>query len=713
MAKVSPNGRRGRRGVLAIGSAVACLALVSAAVAAGAGGTSAGEGSGPISGQAVDYGLSVPVRDLARNAGTGSGTPVPRTNPQTGAPGDTAPTGANHRGEAASDPLAGAPRAPGRTPATDLTFDGTGNPAGCGGCLPPDTVGDVGPNHYIQMVNATKVAIYNKAGVLQTPIFNLGSLFSTAPCTGNDGDPVVLYDELANRWVLSQFAATPNHHLCFAVSATANPLGAYHLYTFNTGPDFPDYYKMGVWPNGYYVSANEANYTAYAFDRTKMLAGNPASFVKFTGQTNFLMPADVDGPIPPAGGGLFYTFKDNNFHGGTDRLELFQLTPDFANPANSSFSLINTFPIASFTYTPCGFFVLDCVPQQGTAEGLDAIGEWPMQRFPYRSVDSVQHLVGNFTVGGGSGGAGAAIRWFELRNTGTGWSLFQEGTQDSPSVDQWMGSIAMDTSGDIALGYSESSSTTFPSIRYATRGPGDPLGTLQAEQVLQAGGGSQTSPADRWGDYSAMSVDPSNQCTFWYTNEFYAATSSSNWQTKIGNFTVPACVARPAFAANPASRNFGSQVVGTSSAAQTITVTNAGTADLDIATVGLAGGNPGDFVTENDTCTGATLVPSDSCTIDARFAPTALGARATNLRFTDNAPGATHDVQLSGTGVSTPPPPPPPPPVTTTTSTTPPVITPPPPVVTGQRAAALKKCKKKTTKEKRRKCRKRALQLPV
>lgn len=709
MSQVSSHGRRGRSRGIAVVSAAACLAVASGGVAAGAGGGSAGKGSAPISGEAVDHGLSVPVRDLGLNAATGSGTPIPRRNPQTGAPADGSATGRTHRGEAAADPLADATRAPGRTPPTALTFDGTGNPAACSGCTPPDTVGDVGPNNYIQMVNATKVAIYNKAGVLQTPIFDLGSLFSTAPCNGNDGDPVVLYDELADRWLLSQFAATPDHHLCFAISQTADPLGAYHLYTFNTGADFPDYFKVGVWPDGYYVSSNEATYSAYAFDRTKMLAGDPASFVKVTGQTNFLLPADVDGPISPSGGGLFYTFKDNNFHGGADRIELFQLSPNFANPPASTFSLINTFPIAAFTYTPCGFFVLDCVPQQGTAQGLDAIGEWPMQRFPYRSVNSVQHLVGNFTVGGGSGGAGAAIRWFELRNIGAGWTLFQQGTQDTPGVDQWMGSIAMDTSGDIALGYSESSSTTFPSIRYATRGPGDPPGTLQAEQVLQAGGGSQTSTFNRWGDYSAMSVDPANHCTFWYTNEFYASNSATAWQTKVGNFTVPACVARPAFAANPGSRNFGSQAVGTSSAPQTFTVTNTGTADLAITSVGLAGGNAGDFVTQNDACTGATLVPSGTCTVGAHFVPIASGARATNLRFTDNAPGSTHDVQLSGTGtVPTPTPIPTPQPAPTPQL---PGVTPPGP--TGQQAAALKKCKKIKSNVKRRKCRKRARRLPL
>ena len=349
------------------------------------------------------------------------------------------------------------------------------------------------------------------------------------------------YDELANRWLLSQFA-TPNH-LCFAISQTANPLGSYHLYTFNVG-SFPDYFKVGVWPNGYYVSANESTYTAYAFNRTKMLAGNPtAEFVKFTGQTNFLLPADVDGSTaPPAGGGLFYTFKDNSFHGGADRIELFRLTPDFATPANSTFTLVKTFPIAPYTYTVCGFFILNCVPQQGTTQRVDAVSEWPMHRFAYRRFANRQSLVGNFAVDVGNDRAG--IRWFELRNSGTavgGWSLFQEGTHaPADGVHRFMGSIAMDEDGNIALGYSASSSSLFPAIRYATRQRTDPLGTLEPERTLRPGNGSQTG-SNRWGDYSAMSVDPVTDCQFWYTNEYYSPSSATNWKTAIGAFTMPGC----------------------------------------------------------------------------------------------------------------------------------------------------------------------------
>jgi ASPM-SPD-2-Hydin domain-containing protein len=611
--------------------------------------------SAPVSERAAGFAVSPPARELEPSSD--SAQPLhqapARINPLAGDPGGGA-RGTRGRGDVAPDPLAGASTAAGRTPAPGLTFEGADN--GCG-CLPPDTVGDVGPNRYVQMVNSTEVTVFNKAGTILDS-FDLGSLWPVSDaCATSIGDPVVRYDEQADRWLLSQFYDNGiTTGLCFAISKTASPTGAYFLYRFVT-PDFPDYFKVGVWPNGYYVSTNESTYAAYAFNRGKMLAGNPtANFIRFAGQTNFLMPADVDGPTLPAGGGLFFTFKDNSFHGGADRIELFRLNPNYATPASSTFTLIKTLPVTPFTYTVCGFFVLNCIQQPGTAAGLDPVSEWPMQRLAYRGFAGHEALVGNFTVRAhapNATSAGAGIRWFELRNTGSGWSLFQEGTQDSNAIDRWMGSIAIDKAGNIGLGYSASSEALSPSIRYATRAPGDPAGTLQAEQTLQAGGGSQTSTFNRWGDYSAISVDPSDDCTFWYTNEYYPSTSQSSWHTRIGNFVVPGCGApAPAFSANPPSINFGNQAVGTNSPLQTVTVTNTGTANLTISSVALATGNTGDFGTQNDSCTGATLTPSGTCTIQARFSPTATGARSTKLRFTDNASGSPHDVALSGTGTA-------------------------------------------------------------
>ena len=497
--------------------------------------------SGPEAGTAVEYAISPPARQLAPPA-VGSPTTFrpPRINPLAGEP-DGGQRGTWNRPSVPLDPLIQAPVGI-NTPTLDFSFEGVGNPLGCGGCSPPDTNGDVGPNHYVQIVNATKVAVFDKTGVPLAPPFNLGSLWPAgSTCASNAGDPIVLYDRQADRWVLDQFA-DPNH-MCFAISQTPDPLGSYFLFTFNVG-SFPDYQKIGVWPDAYYMGANENTYTAYAFNRTKMLVGDQtANFVKFTGQTNFLLPADLDGPTAPAAGspGLFYTFKDDVFHGGVDRIELFALHADFTNPGSSTFTMTATFPIASFTYTVCGFFNFNCVSQPGTNQKIDVVSEWPMHRFPYRNFGNHETLVGNFTVGGGSGQAGAAIRWFELRNTGGGWTLFQQGTLDpGDGNDRFMGSIAMDGSGNIALGYSVSSSALFPSIHYATRAASDPVGTLQAEAVLINGGGSQTA-SNRWGDYSGMSVDPADDCRFWYTNEYYPVNATTTWKTRVGAFKYPTC----------------------------------------------------------------------------------------------------------------------------------------------------------------------------
>jgi hypothetical protein len=494
---------------------------------------------GPLSGIAEAFAISLPATALPRAAEGKHAVAPRRINPLAGE------ADAGRRDTwfrtAPRDPLASYSwRQNGRTPAPDLSFEGAHNPAACGGCTPPDPIGDIGKSHFVQIVNATKVGIYNKSdGTLATPVFNLSSLFPAGPCVSDAGDPVVLYDDIAKRWLLAQFA-NPNH-LCFAVSRSRDPLGSYFTYVFDVG-EFPDYFKVGVWPSGYYVSANESTYTAYAFDRDKMLIGDAsAGFVKFTGETNFLLPADVDGGSAPSGGGLFYTFKDNKFHGGADRIALFRLTPHFGHPDESTFTRLKSIPISPFTYTVCGAFNFDCIPQKDTVQRVDAVSEWPMHRFAYREVGTRKSLVGNFTVGGGTGSAGAAVRWFELRKDGSNWSLFQEGTQDlGDGLDRFMGSIAMDKDGNIALGYSASGKGDFPSIRYATRSPGDPPGTLQREKVLKQGRGSQTG-SDRWGDYSAMTVDPVGGCQFWYTNEYYRTMSPTEWHTRIGAFTVPGC----------------------------------------------------------------------------------------------------------------------------------------------------------------------------
>jgi hypothetical protein len=445
--------------------------------------------------------------------------------------------------------------------------------------------------------------------------------------------------------VLSQFADISN--LCMAVSQTSDPTGAYYLYTWNIG-SLPDYYKIGVWPDGYYVSANQAiGYTAYALDRVAMLSGAPATNVGFYGFANFVMPSDLDGGTPPPAGSpnLFYTFLDSGFHGGaSDRIELYGFHADYVTPGNSTITLLNTFN-TSFQYTVCGFFNLDCAGELGISQKLDVISEWPMFRFPYRNYGSYQALAGTFTVGGGSGEVGAAPYWFELRDTGSGWTLYQNGTFDpADGHDRFMGSIAMDYVGNIALGYSVSSTTMYPSIRYTVHEISNPLGVMQSEVTMIEGTGSQFS-SNRWGDYSAMSIDPADGCTFWYTNEYYVA-NGSDWHTRIGSFTLPSC-SPPAVSLNPASIDYGNIPVGNSSAPVTVTLTNNGGAFLHVGTLstGLA-----DFVLSNNTCDGQAIVSGGTCTFDVTFTPTSGGLKNDSVTVPSDAVSSPDYVTLAGNG---------------------------------------------------------------
>ena len=438
------------------------------------------------------------------------------------------------------DPLVRVPdeESPIRTPSPDLSFEGMSLQNGGSG-WPPDTIGDIGPNHYVQMVN-TSFAIFDKSGNTLSGPTNINQLWQgqgNACERCNDGDPVVLYDPLADRWLLSQFAVCEYpYHECIAISQTADPTGAYYLYAFEINDYFPDYPKFGVWPDAYYMSANESDVGAYAFDREKMLQGQSATYQKFERTGNFMLPSDLDGSTSPPSGApnYFYTMRTGNI------LEIWEFHVDFTAPSNSTFTLSQTLTASPFNYGVCGF-AWDCIPQKGTAQRLDVISEWPMWRLQYRNFTTHATLVGNFTVDVADFSNHAGIRWFELRKTGGGsWSIYQEGTHSPDASHRWMGSAAMDGNGSIALGYSVSSATLFPAIRYAARLASDAAGTLQTETTLMAGTASQTS-TNRWGDYSSMNVDPSDDTTFWYTNE-YLTSSGEGWRTRIGKFKIQSFV---------------------------------------------------------------------------------------------------------------------------------------------------------------------------
>ncbi len=425
------------------------------------------------------------------------------------------------------------------------------------GAQPPDTTGDVGPDHYIQVVNgnSARFTVYRKSdgAILAGPI-NMTSL-GTGGCAAAAGDGIVLYDSAAERWFLSQIGSGGNL-LCVFVSKTGDPIaGGWYSYPFTT-PDFPDYPKYAVWRNAYLATTNESNAAAYALDRTPMLAGLPATVQRFAAAPlpgftfQVLTPADADGNAPPLGApAYFLRHRDDEEHSPgsanpvADFVELFSLQVDFATPANSVFTGPLAIPVAEFDSSFCGSdgAALSCIPQTGGTR-LDALREPIMNRVQYRNFGDHETLVGNF-VTDVDGADRAGIRWFELRKVGAAaWSLFQEGTYSPDATRRWIGSVAMDRQGNLALGYSASSLSVAPSMRYAGRLVGDPAGTLpQGEGTILAGTG--TNPTNRWGDYAAMTVDPSDDCTFWFTSE---VTLGAGTATRISAFRFDNCaVAAP------------------------------------------------------------------------------------------------------------------------------------------------------------------------
>ncbi|HLC15366.1 MAG TPA: PKD domain-containing protein, partial [Thermodesulfovibrionia bacterium] len=422
------------------------------------------------------------------------------------------------------------------------------------GVMPPDTVGDAGPNHYIQMVNNSESSIYtvyDKSGTKvagPSLLQDLGT--GSGNCASGRGDPIVLYDRLAERWLMAEFAESGNH-LCVYISQTPDPVtGGWFLYDFTT-PNFPDYPKYGVWPDAYYVSSNESAPAAYALDRAQMLAGAAATSQRFTATPlagfpfQALIPSDHDGASTPpvSAPNYFMRHRDDEVHNASpnptkDFLEIWAFHVDWTTPANSTFTKIADIEVSEFDSDLCGLSSFECFPQPDTTQTLDPVREVIMWRLQYINFGSHETLVGNLTTdvdGTDHGG----IRWFELRKTGSAWTLHQEGTFAPDSAHRWMGSIAMDKDGNIALGYSVSSSSVFPSIRYTGRLASDPSGTMtQGETTITNGAFAQTA-SSRWGDYSAMSLDPADDCTFWYTNEYVG--SGGNWQTQIASFKFDSC----------------------------------------------------------------------------------------------------------------------------------------------------------------------------
>jgi hypothetical protein len=441
-------------------------------------------------------------------------------------------------------------RFPNNMPSPALNFDGVGFPGVNCNCAPPDTDGEVGSTQYVQIVNSGFQVFDKTTGASVFGPASIDSVWSGfgGVCESGSGDPVVLYDQIADRWLISQFAGSgsPTDE-CVAVSTSDDATGSWNRYDFHLGSFFYDYPKLSVWPDAYYMTTNVFNAAGTAFfgpepwalDRSAMLAGDPATFITFTDPSYYnpgadaILPADLDGSnLPPSGAPDPFLEMGSN----TNSWPLYRFHADFATPANSTFTMATDLAPASYSVL-CG----GCVPQLGTSSLLDTLSDRGMFRLAYRRFgDGHEALVGNLSVQ--SNGVGG-VRWFEINNATSGTASFvQQSTYQPDNTWRWMGGAAMDQFGDLAVGYSASSAAIHPEIRWAGRLAGDPPNTLgQGEATVFQGTGSQVTTNSRWGDYSDMTVDPVDDCTFWYTTEYLKATGAFNWSTRLASFKFPSC----------------------------------------------------------------------------------------------------------------------------------------------------------------------------
>ncbi len=524
------------------------------------------------------------------------------------------------------------------TPPVTLSFEGLGN--GQYGFsvtgAPPDTNGTVGATQYVQWVN-TSFAIFNKStGALisgPTAGNTIWSGFGGGCQNNNDGDPVVLYDKLANRWVFSQFSVTTTPYLqCIAVSTTSDATGTYNRYSFQYS-NFDDYPKMGVWPDAYYETFNMFNGNTFvgadacAYNRSAMLAGTTATQVCFQQGSSVggLLPSDLDGTTAPPAGSPNYML-----YFGTNNLNLYKFHVDFTTPSNSTFTGPTVINVAAFNALCNGG---TCVPQPSVTQQLDSLADRLMYRLAYRNLGNHESLVVNHSVTAGSSGG---VRWYEIQNPNGTPVLAQQSTFAPDSSYRWMGSIAMDHVGDMALGYSVSAaSSVFPSVRFTGRVPTDPANTMEAEVNIVSGAGSQNGSLSRWGDYSAMQVDPVDDCTFWFTEEYMKTTGSFNWNTRIANFKFPGCstTSTPDFTvgASPSSLTITQGANGTSTV--TVTSLNGFNSATTLSASGLPSGVTAAFSTNPVT-------------------PPANGSATSTLTLTASATATTGTATVTVTGTS-------------------------------------------------------------
>lgn len=510
---------------------------------------------------------------------------------------------------------------------------------------PPDTVMAVGDTQVLEWVNVS-YAVFNKTtgAVVAGPIAGnaFWSGFGGGCQTANSGDPVVLFDKIAHRWVAVQNVFSSPYMTCVAISTTADATGSYYRFAYSQ-PGFPDYPKWGVMPDGYYQSQNNfgssgssfAGARACAYERAKMLTGDSsAKQICFQAGTfdDSLLPGDLDsaGTLPPSG-------QQEVFLGSIDEsssnVYKYLFHADFTTPANSTFTGVGgTMPIAVASYSlACGGFSA-CIAQKGITDKLDSLGDRLMFRLAYRNFSDHQTWLVSHSV---TAGSSTGMRWYEFHapENSTSLSVYQQGTFAPDSNYRWMGSIAMDQAQDIALGYSVSSSTVYPSISYTGRVATDALGTMETEASIVSGSGSQSDTSNRWGDYSAMVIDGSDDCTFWYSQEYYTVTATFDWSTRITSLKFPGCGGPPppdfTISASPSS----------------VTVAQGNQGNSTITTTVLNGFNNAIALTSSGAPAGTTVT----------FNPTSIpapgsGTSAMTIAVGSTTTPGTYPITVTGTG---------------------------------------------------------------
>lgn len=514
-----------------------------------------------------------------------------------------------------------------QTPNFSLEFEGIADANGFCNCEPPDNDGAPGTTQYVQYINTAYEVFDKKGNSLLGPL--AGNSFWAGfggGCQVDDwGDPIVRFDAVAQRWIVSQFDLGPGASgpfaECVAVSTSADATGSYHRYRF-TFTGFPDYPKVSVWPDAYYLTLNmfNASGTAYigadvcALDRSKILTGAAATTVCFQrGSSDFgMLPSDLDGSKPPATGTPNFVMELDP--SSNSALDLFKFHVDFTNPTNSTFTGPTKIAVAAFTPLCPTQNRGRCVKQPTAGSDLlESLANRLMFRLVYRNFsDHTVLLTTHSIVAGSSGG----IRWYEIRNPETSPSVFQSGTFAPDSQYRWMPGIAMDANQDIAVGFSRSGTASgqYPSLVYAGRVPSDAAGTLEGEVTLKAGTGSQTQGGHRWGDYTGMAIDPVDDCTFWFTEQYQVVNGGFDWHTAVGAFSFPGCGGTtPDFSltANPNTLSVAQGKSGTSTI--TVVPVNGFSGSVTLSVAGLPSGVTAGF-SPNPTTTTSTLTLTASAT---------------------------------------------------------------------------------------------------